>query len=54
MCATNAALQNNGGDVWQWMRGLYGRDAVMAIRREPIHERVLSARRAGPAGQAEA
>ena len=34
MCETNAALQDSGGDVWQWMAGLYGRDAVMAIRRE--------------------
>jgi hypothetical protein len=34
MCETNAALEDSGGDVWQWMAGLYGRDAVMAIRRE--------------------
>jgi hypothetical protein len=34
MFETNAALQNSGGDVWQWIAGLYGRDAVMAIRRE--------------------
>ena len=53
MFETNAALQNTGGDVWQWMAGLYERDAVMAIRREPIRERVPSARQA-PAGQAEA
>src|SRR5437867_2616440 len=50
MCETNAALQNGGGDGWQWMPGLYGRDAVMAIRREAIHERVPSARRPGAGG----
>jgi hypothetical protein len=34
MFQTNTALQDNGGDVWQWVAGLYGRDTVMAIRRE--------------------
>lgn len=34
MFETNAALQACGADVWQWVAGLYGRDAVMAIRRE--------------------
>lgn len=54
MCATNAALQNNGGDVWEWIAGLYGRDAVMAIWREPIRERVRARGGRAPAGQAEA
>lgn len=34
MFDTNSALQSVGGDAWQWIAGLYGRDAVMAIRRE--------------------
>src|SRR5215510_15614983 len=34
MFVTNETLQRSGGDVWQWIAGLYGRDAVMAIRRE--------------------
>jgi len=34
MFQANEALQNSGGDAWAWIAGLYGRDAVMAIRRE--------------------
>src|SRR5262249_39521488 len=34
MFETNAELQNVGHHVWEWAAGLYGRDAVMAIRRE--------------------
>ena len=34
MFQTNEALQRAKGDAWAWIAGLYGRDAVMAIRRE--------------------
>jgi hypothetical protein len=34
MFKTNSKLQKHGGDVWQWVRTIYGRDAVMCIRRE--------------------
>lgn len=34
MFATNEALQASGQHVRRWIAGLYGRDAVMAIRRE--------------------
>jgi hypothetical protein len=34
MFETNETLQTSGADLWQWIAGLYGRDAVMAIRRE--------------------
>lgn len=34
MFQTNRRLGASGGDVWEWLKGIYGRDAVMAIRRE--------------------
>jgi hypothetical protein len=34
MFQTNQRLGAVGGDAWQWLLGIYGRDAVMAIRRE--------------------
>jgi hypothetical protein len=34
MFETNAELRNSGGHVWNLILRLYGRDAVMAIRRE--------------------
>ena len=38
MFQTNHALQKCGADVWQWIRLLYGREAVMGIRREMDHQ----------------
>jgi hypothetical protein len=34
MFQTNQPLGACGGDAWRWLMGIYGRDAVMAIRRE--------------------
>ena len=34
MFQTNPELQRHGNDVWLWIRMLYGREAVMAIRRD--------------------
>jgi hypothetical protein len=34
MFETNAELRQSGDHLWQWIVGLYGRDAAMAIRRE--------------------
>ena len=34
MYQTNQQRGACGGDVWQWVMGIYGRDAVMAVRRE--------------------
>ncbi len=34
MFETNEELRNSGGHVWNWILRLYGRDAVMAVRRE--------------------
>jgi len=34
MFETNEELRRTGDHVWWWLAGLYGRDAVMAVRRE--------------------
>jgi len=34
MYETNPVLREQGGHVWTWIVGTYGRDAVMAVRRE--------------------
>ena len=34
MFRDNQALNKIGGDVYEWLTGMYGRDAIMGVRRE--------------------